>query len=198
MAGKQEAKGVVQARPRTLTERPLDVLYLAYFGIHLIASIAIDAQLTYPPYSQRLFPEPLRKVLQDYLTTSKDPLLLAAEARSANHVWFRVLLASETLLQIPFFVVAIWGLLNDEKRTYPLMVAYGTLAASSTLQCICSVLLGSDAIGLSPAQIRGLLQYYVPFCLIPTLLTVDMMLRIVHLLPITPATAMVKVSSKVE
>ncbi|SPC67171.1 uncharacterized protein UHOD_02780 [Ustilago sp. UG-2017b] len=198
MAGKQEAKGVVQARPRTLTERPLDVLYLAYFGIHLIASIAIDAQLTYPPYSQRLFPEPLRKVLQDYLTTSKDPFLLAAEARSANHVWFRVLLASETLLQIPFFVVAIWGLLNDEKRTYPLMVAYGTLAASSTLQCICSVLLGSDAIGLSPAQIRGLLQNYVPFCLIPTLLTVDMMLRIVHLLPITPATPMVKVSSKVE
>ncbi|SAM81214.1 uncharacterized protein UBRO_02780 [Ustilago bromivora] len=198
MAGKQEAKAVVQARPRTLTERPLDVLYLAYFGIHLIASIAIDAQLTYPPYSQRLFPELLRKVLQDYLTTSKDPFLLAAEARSANHVWFRVLLASETLLQIPFFVVAIWGLLNDEKRTYPLMVAYGTLAASSTLQCICSVLLGSDAIGLSPAQIRGLLQNYVPFCLIPTLLTVDMMLRIVHLLPITPATPMVKVSSKVE
>ncbi|CCF53315.1 hypothetical protein NDA11_000786 [Ustilago hordei] len=198
MAGKQEAKIVVQARPRTLTERPLDVLYLAYFGIHLIASIAIDAQLTYPPYSQRLFPEPLRKVLQDYLTTSKDPFLLAAEARSANHVWFRVLLASETLFQIPFFVVAIWGLLNDEKRTYPLMVAYGTLAASSTLQCICSVLLGSDAIGLSPAQIRGLLQNYVPFCLIPTLLTVDMMLRIVHLLPITPATPMVKVSSKVE
>ncbi|KAJ1027166.1 hypothetical protein NDA18_003180 [Ustilago nuda] len=198
MAGKQEAKIVVQARPRTLTERPLDVLYLAYFGIHLIASIAIDAQLTYPPYSQRLFPEPLRKVLQDYLTTSKDPFLLAAEARSANHVWFRVLLASETLFQIPFFVVAIWGLLNDEKRTYPLMVVYGTLAASSTLQCICSVLLGSDAIGLSPAQIRGLLQNYVPFCLIPTLLTVDMMLRIVHLLPITPATPMVKVSSKVE
>lgn len=133
MAGKQEAKIVVQARPRTLTERPLDVLYLAYFGIHLIASIAIDAQLTYPPYSQRLFPEPLRKVLQDYLTTSKDPFLLAAEARSANHVWFRVLLASETLLQIPFFVVAIWGLLNGELEGHSrrwTSSALGTDAAS--------------------------------------------------------------------
>lgn len=104
----------VSGRPKTLTERPLDVLYLAYFGIHLLASLAIDAQLTYPPYSQRLFPEPLRKVLHDYLTSSKDPFLLAAAAGSKEHVWFRVLLASETFLQIPCFVVAIWGLLNGE------------------------------------------------------------------------------------
>lgn len=101
-------------RPRSLTERPLDVLYLAYFGIHLLASLAIDAQLTYPPHSQRLFPGPLRKVLQDYLSTSKDPFLLAAAAGSADHVWFRVLLASETVFQIPCFAVAIWGLLNGE------------------------------------------------------------------------------------
>lgn len=104
------------ARPKTLTERPLDVLYLAYFAIHLVASIAIDAQLTFPPHSQRLFPEPLRKVLQDYLTSSQDPFLLAAAAKSADHVWFRVLLASETVFQIPCFVVAIWGLLTGEYR----------------------------------------------------------------------------------
>ena len=101
-------------RPQTLTERPLDVLYLAYFGIHLLASLAIDAQLTYPPYSQRLFPAPLRKVLQNYLTTSKDPFLLAAAAGSKDHVWFRVLLASETVFQIPCFVLSIWGLLNGK------------------------------------------------------------------------------------
>lgn len=112
----RSAATITTTRPHTLTERPLDVLYLAYFGIHLLASVAIDAQLTYLPYSQRLFPEPLRKVLQDYLTTSKDPFLLAAEARSAEHVWFRVLLASETLFQIPCFGVAIWGLLNGEFR----------------------------------------------------------------------------------
>ncbi|TKY87285.1 hypothetical protein EX895_003962 [Sporisorium graminicola] len=184
------------SRPRTLTERPLDVLYLAYFGIHLFASLAIDAQLTFPPYSQRLFPEPLRKVLQDYLTSSKDPFLLAAERASPEHVWFRVLLASETVFQIPCFVVAIWGLLNDEKRTYPLMVCYGTLAASSTLQCICSVLFGSDGRSLSSSQKAGLLQNYVPFCLIPTLLTVDMMLRIVGLLAPSPPSVVVKDGAK--
>ncbi|SPO22078.1 uncharacterized protein UTRI_02080_B [Ustilago trichophora] len=185
-AGPAAAPAAV-GRPKTLTERPLDVLYLAYFGIHLLASIAIDAQLTYPPYSQRLFPEPLRKVLQDYLTSSKDPFLLAAAESSPEHVWFRVLLASETVFQIPCFVVGIWGLWNDEKRTYPLMVAYGTLAASSTLQCICSVLYGKDGSGLTSAQVGGLLQNYIPFCIIPTLLTVDMILRTVKLLPSTPA-----------
>lgn len=106
------------ARPSTatrpLTRRPLDIMYLAYFGIHLLASLAIDAQLTYPPYSQRLFPPPLRAVLQDYLTTSADPFLLAAERSSPDHVWFRVLLASETVFQIPCFVVAILGLLNGK------------------------------------------------------------------------------------
>ncbi|KAJ1028474.1 hypothetical protein NDA16_001640 [Ustilago loliicola] len=70
--------------------------------------------------------------------------------------------------------------------------------ASSTLQCICSVLFGSDGIGLTSAQIRGLLQNYVPFCMIPTLLTVDMVLRIIQLLSVPPASARVKVSGKVE
>lgn len=112
-------------RPRTLTERPLDVLYLAYFTIHLFASLAIDAQLTYPPSSQRLFPEPLRKVLQDYLTTSSDPFLLAAERGSSDHVWFRVLLVSETVFQIPCFVVSIWGLLNGESGLRTLQIGGG-------------------------------------------------------------------------
>ncbi|KAF6767156.1 Transmembrane protein 6/97 [Kalmanozyma brasiliensis GHG001] len=176
------------ARRQPLTSRPLDILYLSYFVIHLAASVAIDAQLAYPPYSQRLFPEPLRKVLADYLTSSKDPFLLAAARGSADHVWFRVLLISEAVFQIPCFVVAIWGLIHDEKRTYPLMVCYGTLAASSTLQCICSILFGSDGRNLTSAQITALLQNYVPFCLIPTLLTVDMMLRIMGLLSEKEAT----------
>ncbi len=92
----------------------MDVLYLSYFAIHLIASVAVDAQLTFPPYSQKIFPEPLRKVLRDYLTTSKDPFLLAASNSSPDHVWFRVLLASETFFQIPCFIIAIRGLLNGE------------------------------------------------------------------------------------
>lgn len=109
MSSKQST---VQTRSRT--ERALDGLYLVYFGIHLAASIAVDAQLTYPPYSQRLFPEPLRKVLRDYMTQSSDPFLAAAERGSKDHVWFRVLVMSETVFQIPCFLVAIWGLLNGE------------------------------------------------------------------------------------
>lgn len=115
MEGKQSGASAPAAiRSKPLTERPLDVLYVAYFGIHLLASIAVDAQLVYPPYSQRLFPEPLRKVLQDYLASSNDPFLTAAAAGSRDHVWFRVLLASEALVQIPFFAVGIWGLIHGE------------------------------------------------------------------------------------
>lgn len=117
-AERKQSAAVAESRPKLLTDRPLDVMYLAYFGIHLLASIGIDAQLTYPPYSERLFPQTLRKVLQDYLTKSKDPFLLAAAAKSPSHVWFRVLLASETLFQIPCFVIFISGLLHGEWRGY--------------------------------------------------------------------------------
>lgn len=84
-------------------------------------------------------------------------------------------------------------------------------ATSSTLQCIFSVVYGSDGSGLTSMQIRALLQYvstrsiavlvqtaadtssngstrrtvnrnYIPFCLIPMMLTLDMMMRIVGLL----------------
>lgn len=119
------------ARRQALASRPLDILYLTYFVIHLLASIAIDAQLTYPPYSQRLFPEPLRKVLADYLTSSKDPFLLAAARGSADHVWFRVLLTSEAVFQIPCFVVAIWGLIHGESMDF-LMIFW---TARSLLTC---------------------------------------------------------------
>ncbi|GAC76845.1 hypothetical protein PANT_22c00239 [Moesziomyces antarcticus T-34] len=186
----EQSRGSMAAveRRKTLTERPMDVLYLSYFGIHLLASLAIDAQLTYPPYSQSVFPAPLRKVLQDYLTTSKDPFLLAAAAQSSAHIWFRVLLASET--QPRAEAMSTVANLSD------VGVWWWTTAASSTLQCIFSVLYGDDGAGLTSAQIRALLQNYIPFCLIPLLLTFDMMLRIVGLLD-TPRPAQ-PISSKEE
>lgn len=102
------------SQPRSLWKRRLDILYLVYFAIHLFASLAIDAQLTYPPFSQRLFPKPVQTVLKDYLVASKDPFLLAALAKSPAHVWFRALLSSETFLQVPCFLVGIWGLWKGE------------------------------------------------------------------------------------
>ena len=103
-------------RRRKVTDRPLDVLYLSYFVIHLLASIAIDAQLTYPPFSQTLFPQTLQDVLKGYLSDSKDPFLLAALDRSPQHVWFRALLSSETFLQIPCFILGIAGLWKGKLR----------------------------------------------------------------------------------
>lgn len=116
MSSRTPGAAAAPMRAKALTERPLDMLYLAYFVVHLVASIAVDAQLSYSPYSQRLFPQALRQVLEDYLVSSKDPFLLAAERGSSDHVWFRVLLTSEAVFQIPCFLVAIWGILKGECR----------------------------------------------------------------------------------
>ncbi|GAC92710.1 hypothetical protein PHSY_000265 [Pseudozyma hubeiensis SY62] len=192
----------VKARSRT--ERALDVLYLVYFGIHLAASIAVDAQLTYPPYSQRVFPESLRKVLRDYMTQSSDPFLAAAERASKDHVWFRVLLGRITP-----------GMFADEPPESPLArqphpqrfnasaASYSdrTEASSRRLKLVAcySKCQSSPAVFqllhlqerltcISFPSIVNRCRNYVPFCIIPTLLTFDMMLRIVRLLPPPPAT----------
>ncbi|KAN0061532.1 hypothetical protein ACQY0O_006379 [Thecaphora frezii] len=169
--------------PTPLLSRPLDALYVSYFSIHLLASLLIDAQLSLVPYSQLLYPAPLRSLLRFYLETFHDPFLTALSNCDAAYTWFHTLILTEVVFQIPLFVVAIVALKRQDRRVYPLLVAYGTLAASSTLQCIASLVWGHEAATLTKTQLFGLLQNYVPFCLLPTLLCVDMTWRIICLLP---------------
>ena len=102
---------MAQARGRGRRERILDTLYLAYFGVHLVASALIDAQLALPA---SLFPGAVQRVLADYLRDSGDPFLGGLARKDAAVTWFRVLLLSETFVQIPCFVVGIYGLAAGE------------------------------------------------------------------------------------
>ena len=101
----------VRGRGRGRGERILDTLYLAYFGVHLVASALIDAQLALPA---SLFPGAVQRVLADYLRDSGDPFLGGLARKDASVTWFRVLLLSETFVQIPCFVVGIYGLAAGE------------------------------------------------------------------------------------
>ncbi|EPQ26195.1 uncharacterized protein PFL1_06131 [Pseudozyma flocculosa PF-1] len=176
-------------RPRPLLSRRLDTLYVVYFSIHLAASVLIDAQLSLVPYTPRLYPAPVRAALSFYLEAFKDPFLLALARQDAAYTWFHALVVSEVVVQLPLFVVGIVALRRDDVRVYPLLVAYGTLAASSTMQCIASLVFGNDGIGLTPKEVLGLLQNYVPFCILPAVLCVDMSMRIIRLLPSPPSPA---------
>ncbi|PWN48013.1 hypothetical protein IE53DRAFT_389821 [Violaceomyces palustris] len=162
-----------------LTKRPMDLIYLAFFTVHLAASLCVDLQCMFDRPSD-VFPKALTSTLEDYLSTSNDPFLLGAW--SPRYSWFTVSLLTEIFFQMPCFCVGIYGLYKDDKRTYPLLIAYGMLATFSAVQCIFTVLHGEERQVLSDSNVSGLLKNYLPFAVIPAILTVDLILRTTKLI----------------
>ncbi|WFD26063.1 hypothetical protein MNAN1_001038 [Malassezia nana] len=158
-----------------LWKRPVDAFYFAFFALHLCASLCVD----------------------NYLEQSADPLL--PHAWEPRYAWMRMALFSEFVLQVPAFVLGLYALWKDDRRLYPVLVAYGAIACFTTIQCIAMVTIGEERQQLSSAQLQFILQCvgfhshrnYVPFMLIPGLLCIDMVVRTARLLP-APRTAHIK------
>ncbi|PKI84323.1 hypothetical protein MVES_001626 [Malassezia vespertilionis] len=172
----------------TLYRRYVDLLYFLYFAMHLFASVCIDIQALVPAY---YVPQLFRDILQgapfstthaDYLVKSADPLL--PNAWLPQYTWFRISLLSEFVFQLPVFAIGLYAMWNNEKRWYPLLATYGAIGCFTTMQCIATVLLGEERAALTPANLRFLLQNYVPFMLIPGVIAVDFTLRSMRLLSV--------------
>ncbi|WFD30835.1 hypothetical protein MSPP1_001859 [Malassezia sp. CBS 17886] len=163
--------------PTPLCERPLDAFYFAFFALHAVASMCVDIQGLVPA---SWVPHVFRAVLQDYLVKSGDPLV--PNAWYPRYMWFRVSMFSEFLLQVPTFVLGLWALWRDDKRVYPLLIAYGAVASFTTLQCIATVVGGEERIALTDAHLMFLLANYIPFAAVPLLILVDTSVRTTRLL----------------
>jgi hypothetical protein len=100
------ASGLRTGLRRPLASRPLDILWIAFFALHLSASLLIDSQAFVP---RRLVPAPLSRLLQQYLADSRDPLITAALRRDPSYAWFITALALELCVQCPAFAAGIWG-----------------------------------------------------------------------------------------
>ncbi|CAD6885123.1 unnamed protein product [Tilletia laevis] len=159
-------------RPRPLLRRPLDLFYVVFLSFHLLASLLVDGQTFYP---SSWVPAALVKVKADYLRDSNDPLI--KNALSLKYVWFWTAMVLEFVIQVPAFALGAWALVRDDKRFYPLLIAYSSCAAVTTLQCLLTVLLGSERKALSDDNLRTILGSYVPFFLIPTVMLVDFTYR---------------------
>jgi len=106
--------------------------------------------------------------------------------------WFKIFVTLELVFQLPTFFLGLRGLWKDSRSIYPLLLIYGASAATATLACIVTLLAcptsQSDAEVLNfvkfsiPAptagQIRMLLGVYMPYLVVPLLLTIDMAQRI--------------------
>ena len=155
-----------------LRARPVDALYFAYFVLHLAASLCVDIQAIVPAH---LVPTVFQNVLRDYLAQSNDPLL--PRAWDPAYAWFRIAVLSEFFVQVPAFTLGIWAMWTNDRRAYPWLILYGTLAALTTLQCLATVLIGPERAQLSPANLQMILQNYIPFMLVPAAIAIDLGVR---------------------
>lgn len=71
---------------------------------------------------------------------------------------------------------------SDDKRYYPLIVAYASWATLSTAQCLYTLLAGEEASKLSSDNMRVLLSSYIPFAAVPAIMLVDFTLRTTKLI----------------
>ncbi|KAJ6466924.1 transmembrane protein 6/97 [Mycena sanguinolenta] len=171
--------------PKPLTSRPLDLVYFSFFVTHIFASLCIDFQALYP---SALVPGFLRTFAEWYISQSNDPFLKVMFGLSNDPlIWFKSFLFLEVFFQFPTFFIAARGLLNDSKKHYVLILVYGASTATTVWPCVLTLLaipepspaaLASGIATLSPDQRVMLLASYVPFLLLPLLMTVDMAFRL--------------------
>ncbi|KAJ7781884.1 transmembrane protein 6/97 [Mycena maculata] len=170
---------------RPLISRPLDLVYFIFFTIHIFASLSIDFQPLYPP---SLVPAPLRQLAEWYLRTSNDPLLKGAFGRGEDPlVWFKSFVFLELFFQFPTFFIAARGLWNDSQKIYVLMLVYAASTATTVWPCVVTiyatpgpspVALARGIATLTADQRAMLFSSYVPFCIVPLVMTVDMAFRV--------------------
>ncbi|EMD38811.1 hypothetical protein CERSUDRAFT_133352 [Gelatoporia subvermispora B] len=175
---------------RPLSARPFDMVYFAFFMMHLPATLLVDLQALYPAH---LVPPLIAKIPGFYISMSNDPLIGGAMGllgKGDQFVWFKTFLLLEALFQIPVFVLGMRGLWKDSRSIYVLLLIYAASTTTTTLPCLSVILttpltsgetLAAGIVSISVEQRLLLLSSYIPFFLVPLMMTIDMAVRILRL-----------------
>jgi len=186
---------IIAEKPRSgsrrripLTYRPLDLLYFSFFLVHIPATLLVDTQHLYPTW---LFPPFFHSLQRTYLSMSNDPLLGSATGffgpNVEKPVWFNSFIALEVLFQVPVFFFGARALYKGSRAIYVLLLIYGASTFTTVLPCITTILhtpetttaaIGQKIISLTFEQRVLLLSSYVPFAVVPLVMTIDMAFRV--------------------
>ncbi|TBU30442.1 transmembrane protein 6/97 [Dichomitus squalens] len=169
-----------------LSSRPRDLVYFLFFAIHLPATFLIDIQAIYP---KAWVPALISSLPKFYVEMSNDPLIGSAmgyfgESQLKAFTWFRSFLLLEAFFQVPVFLIGLRGLWRGSTSIYVLLLIYAASTATTTIPCLAVIL----STPVSPTPLSGisitaeqrllLLSSYIPFCLVPLVMTFDMAFRV--------------------
>jgi len=168
---------------KSLKERPLDLIYVVFFAIHIPTFFLMDSQILYPEGWR-----PMARLIDWYLSEYNDPIVGGAigewKVGGWTWSWIHTFFWLEALFQLPIFFLGIKHLKNDNKTFYPWILLYGASTATTLLPSLAIVLtaplgeIGIRGVQLSHMQRAKLLGSYVPFLIIPLTMAVDMAYRI--------------------
>ncbi|KAI0793722.1 transmembrane protein 6/97 [Fomes fomentarius] len=169
-----------------LAQRPRDLVYFLFFAIHLPASFLIDIQSLYP---RAWVPSFISSLPKYYVELSNDPLIGSAmgyfgESQLGAYTWFKSFLLVEAFFQVPVFLIGLRGLWRGSTSIYVLLLIYAASTTTTTLPCLAIILstpvssVPVTGVSISAEQRLLLLSSYIPFFLLPLVMTLDMASRV--------------------
>ncbi|CDO74847.1 hypothetical protein BN946_scf184280.g7 [Trametes cinnabarina] len=181
-----------------LAHRRKDFVYFLFFAIHLPATFLIDLQALYP---KQWLPNIMSNIPKFYVEMSNDPLIGSVmgyfgQQQVEAHTWFKSFLLVEAFFQVPVFILGLRGLWTGSPSIYVLLLVYAASTTTTTLPCLAVILhtpvspppLATSSIAVEAAKTLNisvtaeqrllLLSSYIPFFLVPLVMTIDMAYRV--------------------
>lgn len=134
---------------------------LIYFITHIPITLMVDLQVLFHPY----YPKTLQDVFIWYGKTYQDHVL------TDRGFWFQSFIVAELFLQLPFFFVAVYGLLNEKNWIRIPSIFYGVHVATTVWPIMAETVFAGRN---STKEILILSGFYLPYFFIPLILAVYM------------------------
>ncbi|KAH0831673.1 hypothetical protein FOPE_02890 [Fonsecaea pedrosoi] len=155
-----------RATPRPLSTRKLDMLYLAFFIVHVPIMFLVDLASILPSF----LVSPLSHTLLAYqLERFQDQFFVSPPA------WFTAYMWIEAVYHVPISLWMVWGLFNDHPLVPLHLLIFSLEVAVTTLTCVVDI---SSWKGYSSAQKSDLYGLYVPYLVLACLMGVDAFVRV--------------------
>nr|XP_031862314.1 uncharacterized protein CI109_002279 [Kwoniella shandongensis]KAA5529386.1 hypothetical protein CI109_002279 [Kwoniella shandongensis] len=159
--------------------RGLEKFWFAFCVLHIPVTLLLDLQSIYP--TSWLASTPLPAFFQWSIALARDPILGGAISGSREFAWLRTYFFLEGGFQLPCFVLGAVGLWRNDKRVYPLLLAYGASTATTLIPCLGALFTANPKPAFTTTEWVTLLSEYIPFLLIPLGIAVDMGVKLVKI-----------------
>ncbi|WVQ93314.1 hypothetical protein IAU59_000382 [Kwoniella sp. CBS 9459] len=156
--------------------RGLDKLWFAFLAP---ITLLLDMQTLYP--AAWLEGTALQRFFHWSISLARDPILGGAMSDSREFAWLRLFLYLEGGFQLPCFAIGAWGLWKNDKRVYPLILAYGASTATTLIPCLGALLTATPKPPFTSQEYLTLLSEYIPFLLFPLGMAIDMGIKLVKI-----------------